>query len=141
MTAIDELLQHFRAPTLCVMLDDLRNQALDDVSPDVLEKTRVITAAVKAQLSHCTAFTIDNIPHGLRALARTLIARDNIDAHSAWHDVIAPAIDDLKARLSDEYSDDPASDDFADFIDEADFMSEHFGLEPDYFIALLNHVA
>jgi hypothetical protein len=80
-------------------------------------------------------FTITNIPHGLRGLARTLMRRDNIDAHSAWHDVIAPAIDDLEARLNTD------DDDIGDFIDEADFMSEHFGLEPDYFIALLNHVA
>jgi len=80
-------------------------------------------------------FTIDNIPRGLRALARTLMRRDNIDAHSAWHDVIAPAIDDLEERLNTD------NDTDNDAIDEADFMSEHFGLEPDYFIALLNHVA
>lgn len=79
-------------------------------------------------------FTIDNIPRGLRALARTLMRRDNIDAHDVWHDVIAPAIDDLEARLNTD-------DDTFDAFDEADFMSEHFGLEPDFFIALLNHVA
>lgn len=80
-------------------------------------------------------FTIDNIPHGLRDLARTLMRRDGIDAFAAWHDVITPAIDDLSERL------DAADGDIGDFIDEADFMSDHFGLEPDYFIALLNHVA
>jgi len=79
-------------------------------------------------------FTINNIPPGLRGLARILMKRDNINAHSAWHDVIAPAIDDLSERLD-------AADGDTDPIDEADFMSEHFGLEPDYFLALLIHVA
>ncbi len=75
-------------------------------------------------------FTINNIPAGLRALARALIARDGITAHDAWHDVISPALDDLNERLDNDES-----------VDDADFMSEHFGLEPDYFIDILDHIA
>ena len=80
-----------------------------------------------------STFTITNIPAGLRGLARVLMRRDDIDAFDAWHDHIAPAIDDLEERLA-------AGDDGSTF-DEADFMSEHFSLEPDYFIALLNALA
>ncbi len=88
-------------------------------------------------VSHMTpTFTIQNIPTGLRALARVLMQRDGIDAFDAWHDVISPALDDLNARL------DAAVDDNADgFIDEADFMQEHFGLKPDYFMDILDHIA
>ena len=73
-------------------------------------------------------FTLDNIPRGLRGLARVLMQRDGIDAFDA-HEQIETALDELSALLIDNIA-----------VDDADFMSEHFGLEPDYFIALLNEL-
>ncbi len=71
------------------------------------------------------------VPRDLWPLARILTQRDNIDAHDAWHNVIRPALDALDALLDDSDS---------GLVDESDFMSEHFSLEPDLFPLLLDHV-
>ena len=49
-------------------------------------------------------------------------------------------LDSIQRHVSTERLNDAGDDAYA-LIDEADFMQEHFGLEPDHFTDLLMHLS
>lgn len=75
---------------------------------------------------------ISEVPRELQTLVQTLCTRDSLNVSDCWHQYIVPALDQLDEDLEDGNM--PADYD-------SDFMSDHFGLEPDMFIALLSYVA
>lgn len=74
--------------------------------------------------------TLSDVPAALRPLVRIIARRDELAVADVWTDCVQPALTELDAALSS-----------GDYIDESEFMSEHFGLEPDYFITLLTHLS
>lgn len=61
----------------------------------------------------------------METLKEVLIMRDNLTSEAA-EDLIQSAIEDLHDRLAAN-----------EFVDDAEFMAEWFGLEPDYIMELL----
>ena len=61
----------------------------------------------------------------MKSLKEVLMRRDNMTAQDA-EELIQEAREDLHDRLAAD-----------EFVDDADFMAEWFGLEPDYIMELI----
>ena len=76
--------------------------------------------------------TIDEVPAPCRDVVKILSRRDGDTVNYIWTEVMVPALD----WLAEDLADGDLPEDY-----DSEFMAEHFGLEPDWFLELVDYVA